>query len=43
MSSPTGVRSSTPSLIALHRASAGWRIDRFIYQLTVIDGNADLT
>jgi len=30
-------------VIGLHRTGAGWRIDRFIYQLKIIDGNADLT
>jgi hypothetical protein len=30
-------------VIGLQRSAAGWRIDRFAYQLKVIDGNVDLT
>jgi hypothetical protein len=30
-------------VIGLHRTNAGWRIDRFLYQLKVIEGNADLS
>jgi hypothetical protein len=29
--------------IGLQRVDAGWRIDRFVYKLKVVDGNVDLT